>query len=109
MAFSMEPKRFKKNARSMQRSWKRRMETISDYDVDDFLRVFGLRRQPKGMSRFMSGFGLVLGGVALGVGLGMMMAPKRKEMMRSFGMHTQGHHPPHQHQQHHGERQQRPL
>lgn len=103
MALSLEPKLFAKNAkwmgrnaRYMGKNWKRSLENMGGYDVDDFLSVFGLQRQPRAISRFLGGMGLVMGGVVFGVAMGMLMSPRRSEMMRQMGLqpHQRAHHQP---------------
>ena len=60
----------------------KKLKDIADYDMDDALEVIGLRRRPSASARFLTGFGLVLGGVAVGAVLGMMLAPKAGKDLR---------------------------
>jgi hypothetical protein len=80
MNFGMEPRKMKRNNRGMGKTLRKRWNEMSDYDVDDVLEVFGLRRTPKASSRFFSGLGLVLGGAVVGVALGMMFSPKSRRV-----------------------------
>jgi hypothetical protein len=80
MKMSMEPKHLRKNAKYLRKALMKRLESVSDYDVDDMLGFFGLRRNPRPASRFFSGFALVVGGVAVGVAAGMLLAPRRRSI-----------------------------
>lgn len=78
MALGLETWKLQKNARNMGKTLRKRWSDLSDYDVDDVLEVFGLRRAPKPAARFFSGLGLVMGGVVVGVAVGMMFAPRAR-------------------------------
>lgn len=65
----------------------KRLRDLSDYDLDDALRLVGLRRRSRTAWRFASAFGLVLGGVAFGALLGLMLAPREG---REFRRNLQG-------------------
>jgi hypothetical protein len=60
----------------------KKLRNLADYDMDDALEVIGLRRRPSTGARFFAGLGLVLGGVAIGTALGLMMAPRAGRDMR---------------------------
>lgn len=59
----------------------KKLKDLSEYDLDDALNVVGLHRRASRASRFWGGFGLVLGGMAVGAVLGMMLAPRGKQML----------------------------
>jgi len=89
MNWSMDSKMLRKNARQIRRDLGKRLSAFPGYDLDDALEVVGLRRTPKPAARFFSGLGLVMGGVAAGVVLGMIFLPRRKEMRQKLTHATQ--------------------
>jgi len=60
----------------------RKLRELADYDMDDALDLVGLRRRRSATARFFSALGLVLGGVAVGTVVGMMLAPRAGRDMR---------------------------
>ena len=60
----------------------RKLRDLADYDMNDALDLVGLRRRRSAGARFLSAFGLVLGGVAVGTVLGMMLAPRAGRDLR---------------------------
>lgn len=68
-------KKMQKSARNVGKMLRKRWNEVSEYDIDDVLELFGLQRMPRPTSRFLSALGLVLGGAAVGVAIGMMLSP----------------------------------
>lgn len=69
----------------------KKLKDMAEYDLDDALGLVGLRRKPRPAARFLTGMGLVMGGMALGAAVGMMLAPR---MGRSWSQEKQpGHRP----------------
>lgn len=60
----------------------RALRKLGDYDVDDWLGTVGLRRNASGIARTATAAGLVLGGIAVGVAVGMILAPKSGREIR---------------------------
>ena len=60
----------------------RKIRDLSDYDMDDALRLMGLRRRRSPAARFFGGLGLVLGGMAVGAVMGILMAPRAGRDLR---------------------------
>ena len=58
------------------------LRRLGDYDVDDWLGTVGLRRSTSNLNRTVTAAGLVLGGIALGVAVGMALAPKSGRELR---------------------------
>jgi len=56
----------------------KKLRDLADYDMDDALHLVGLRRRRSAAARFFSGLGLVVGGMAVGTVLGLMLAPRAK-------------------------------
>ena len=54
----------------------RALRKLGDYDVDDWLNTVGLRRNASALARTATAAGLVLGGIAVGLAVGMVLAPK---------------------------------
>ncbi|AKU90262.1 YtxH domain-containing protein [Vulgatibacter incomptus] len=82
MNWSMDSKELRKNANQLRRDVGRRFRSLPSYDLDDALELVGLRRAPRPALRFFSGLGLILGGVAVGVVAGMLLAPRRGRELR---------------------------
>ena len=61
------------------------LRKLGDYDVDDWLNTVGLRRNASAMARTATAAGLVASGIALGIAVGMLLAPKSgREIRRTF-------------------------
>ncbi len=58
------------------------LRRLSDYDVDDWLGTVGLRRRTSATARAATAAGLLLGGVAVGLAAGMILAPKSGREIR---------------------------
>lgn len=58
------------------------LRRLGDYDVDDWLDTVGLRRSTPFLNRTMNAAGLILGGIALGVAVGMALAPRSGRELR---------------------------
>ena len=61
----------------------KRLKDMAEYDLDDALGLVGLRRKPRPSTRMLTGMGLVLGGMAIGAAVGMMLAPRMGRMSSS--------------------------
>ena len=63
----------------------RALRRLGDYDVDDWLGAVGLRRRTSRAAMAATATGLVLGGAALGLAAGMILAPRSgKEFRRNL-------------------------
>ncbi|WP_373044831.1 hypothetical protein [Vulgatibacter sp.] len=60
----------------------KKMRDLADYDMNDALALMGLRRRASASTRFFGALGLVLGGVAVGTVLGLMLAPRAGKDLR---------------------------
>jgi hypothetical protein len=54
----------------------KKMRDVAEYDIDDALQLVGLRRRSSMAARFFGSLGLVVGGIAVGTVIGLMLAPK---------------------------------
>lgn len=71
----------------------KKLKDLADYDLDDALELVGLRRRRSAGARFLAGMGLVLGGMAVGTVLGMMLAPRAGRDHAEAGGRAQGDRP----------------
>ena len=82
MGWRMDTRELRRNANQLRRDLGRTLGSLPRYDLDDALDVVGLRRAPRPAARFFSGLGLVVGGMAVGVVLGMFILPRNRREAR---------------------------
>lgn len=82
MGWRMDTRSLRRNANQLRDDLGKTLSSLPRYDLDDALDMVGLRRTPRPAARFFSGLGLVLGGVAVGVVLGMVMLPRNRREAR---------------------------
>ncbi|HEY0839604.1 MAG TPA: hypothetical protein VGD74_05415 [Vulgatibacter sp.] len=78
----MDTRALRKNANQLGQDLGRTLRSLPRYDLDDALDMMGLRRAPRPAARFFSGMGLVMGGMAVGVVLGMFLLPRNRREAR---------------------------
>jgi hypothetical protein len=63
--------------------WRNLKKNLPDMDKDDFLEMVGLESRRSAAEKVLPSLALFSAGVLLGVGLGMMLAPKPGRELRS--------------------------
>ncbi len=61
----------------------KKMRDVAEYDIDDALQLVGLRRRSSVAARFFGSLGLVVGGIAVGTVIGLMLAPRASKGLQA--------------------------